>query len=338
MALRGVLLFVVSVLRFLAGLAAYAAAIAFLAMFVLEFAHAPALEHAPIMVRADHLLTPAVRMLSSWFGWHWPAGESKNFAPLILAIAVVFARSVLDSILLRLDFAIRRLLKKPVQLRYKADDAPGGSRHHHYQLSAESEQERSVLLKRYREIEDALKSSTKKTCSFLSIDVVGSTKMKVGERKTAIDATFQAYEEMVKRTFESYGVWKETWTPDGVMACFLDRELAVSAAQQILAALKEFNASENQLRTPIAVRCGLNEGEVAIFEDSALEKVADHSIDIAGHMQKYANEDALQISDALHAKLSKRDGFVATGREVDGFTTYEWKPPVDAGVAETAPA
>ena len=35
-----------------------------------------------------------------------------------------------------------------------------------------------VLLKGYREIEDALKTSARKHCTFLSIDVVGSTQMK----------------------------------------------------------------------------------------------------------------------------------------------------------------
>lgn len=335
MALRSIFLALVAVCRFVIGLGAYAIALAYLAMLGFEFVAAPKLAQSAVMLRADHLLAPSVRAVSSWAGWHWPPGESKNFAPLILAIAVVFARTVLDGLLLRLDFAIRRIFKKPVRVRYRADEAHAPERNH-YKLSAETEQQRAVLLKRYREIEDALKSASKKSCTFLSIDVVGSTKMKVGERKTAIDATFQAYEELVRRTFDSYGVWKETWTPDGVMACFLDCELAVNAAQQILSALPAFNHQENQLRTPIRIRCGLNEGEVAIFEDSQLEKVADHSIDIAGHMQKYAAEDALQISDLIYDKLQRRDGFVATGRQVDGFNTYEWTVPAEEGASEPA--
>lgn len=326
MAVRSALLTLVTILRFAVNIIGYAVALGFLAILALEFLRAPKIAESAAMLRVDHLLTPPIKVVSSWLGWHWPPGVSKNFAPLLLAIATMFARTVLDGALLRLDFFIRRVFKKPVRLRYQAADAQAESQHSRYQLSAESEQQRAVLLKRYREIEDALKSASKKTCAFLSIDVVGSTKMKLDERKTAIDATFQAYEEMVKQTFEAYGVWKETWTPDGVMACFLDRELAVSAAQQILSSLATFNQNENQLRTPIAVRCGANEGDVAIFEDSQLEKVADHSIDVAGHMQKYAAENALQVSDAFYQKLQKRDGFEATGRDVDGFQTYEWKP------------
>ena len=330
--LRTVLLGIVSTLRFLLTAAFYVVAVGFVAMFVFEFIRNPKVLSAPIVMTTERVLTPYVRMVSSWFGWRWPRGSSLNFAPLILAVATAFVRTIIESVLLRIDFLIRRLLKKPARVRYSAESAV--AQQQQFRLSAESEQQRAILLKRYREIEDALKSAQRKTCSFLSIDVVGSTKMKVGERKTSIDATFQAYEELVKETFEAYGVWKTTWTPDGVMACFLDRELAVTAAQEILSALGAFNHDENQLRTPIKIRCGLNEGDVAIFEDSALEKVADHAIDIAGHMQKYADEDALQISDALQEKLQNRSGFEKTGREVDGFSTYQWKPPVAAGVEE----
>jgi class 3 adenylate cyclase len=160
------------------------------------------------------------------------------------------------------------------------------------------------------------------------MDVVGSTKMKVDERPTAIAATFQAYEELVKKNFAAYGVWKQTWTPDGVMACFLDTTLAVSAAQAILGGLAAFNADHNQLRSPFHVRAGLNVGEVSIFEDSALEKVADHAIDVAGHMQKYAGEDALWLSEEVLGTLASRDGFVATGTEVDGLPAFAWRPHV----------
>ncbi len=335
MAVRAILLRLVSALRLLLTLALYVVGVGFVAMFAFEFVHDPKVLNAPAVATMERALAPCVRDVSTWFGWHWPRETAVNFAPLMLAVAIAIVRTVIESLLLRLDFTIRRLLKKPPRLSNVPDVAI--TRQHH-RLSAESEQQRAILLKRYREIEDALKSSSRKTCSFLSIDVVGSTKMKIGERKTAIDATFQAYEELVRETFEAFGAWKETWTPDGVMACFLDRELAVSAAQQILSALETFNRDENQLRTPIAIRCGLNEGHVAIFEDSALEKVADHAIDIAGHMQKYADEDGLQISDELHRKLNDAHGFEPTGREVDGFATYQWTPPVGASIAQAQPA
>ncbi len=319
---RSIVLGLLAFVRTIVSVVGVLAALAYVGLFVLELVHLHNLALNPFVVRVAHLLAPSILAVSHWFGWRWPSGQTANWAPLLLAVGVAIARSLIDGALDRLDTALQRSWK-PAAPR-GADTAQANASR--YALSAQSESDRTLLLKRYREIEDALKSTARKSCTFLSIDVVGSTEMKRGERETAIAATFQAYEEMVRRIFAQYRVWKDTWTPDGVMACFLDRDLAVAAAQQVLVALAAFNASENQLRTPIAVRCGLNEGEVVIFEDSALEKVADHVIDVAGHMQKHAGADALQISDAVYARLAKPEGFAATGRDVDGFATYEWAP------------
>ncbi len=326
--MRQVVLAIISVVRFIFDVLALVVALGFVALFAFEFIHAPKLSGSFVMVRVDHTLAPWIRMVSSWFSWHWPRGESVNWAPLILAVATMIIKSIVDGVILRIDFTVRRLMKSPIKRRFDPTQEGPQEGVRRYTLSAETEQERSALLKRYREIEDALKGAEQKDCTFLSLDVVGSTVMKQGERDTSIAATFQAYEELVRRAFEQYGCWKQTWTPDGVMTAFLDLELGVAAGQQILASLAQFNAQENQLRTQFKVRAGLNQGRVSIFEDSALEKVADHAIDVAGHMQKHAGEDGLQIAEFVYEKLQKKDGFVPTGNDVDGYKTYEWKPPV----------
>lgn len=318
--MRSLTLGLLAAVRFLINAAGLLAVLAYVAIFVLAMVHAPKVQSIQLVVRMEHLFAPSIRTVSSWFGWHWPSA-SINFAPLILAATAGVVKQVLDNVLGRFDLTLRNSWRPaPAAAKAKAG-GPGSDR---YKLSAESESDRALLLKRYRQIEDALQATARKTCTFVSIDVVGSTEMKRGERETSIAATFQAYEEMVRHIFTQYQVWKQTWTPDGVMACFLDRDLAMAASQQVLIALEAFNASENQLRTPIAVRCGLNEGEVVIFEDSALEKVADHVIDVAGHMQKHAGVDALQISDAVYGRLTSTAGFASTGRSVDGYATYEW--------------
>jgi class 3 adenylate cyclase len=321
--MRQIVLAFIGTLRVVIDVLALAVALGFVALLALEFVHAPKLSGSIVMVRVEHYLNPSIRSVSGLFSWQWPrTGATVNWAPAILAIAVMIGKSILDNLLVRLDFTARSLIKAPP--KRPKDNAADGQR---YSLGAESEKERAVLLKRYREIEDALKGSEQKECTFLSLDVVGSTVMKQGERDTAIAATFQAYEELVRRTFNSCEVWKQTWTPDGVMACFLDLDLGIAAGQQILASLSKFNSGENQLRTQFKVRGGLNTGKVTIFEDSALEKVADHAIDVAGHMQKHAGDDGLQIAEFVYEKLKKQEGFAQTGNEVDGYKTYEWKPP-----------
>jgi len=115
-----------------------------------------------------------------------------------------------------------------------------------------------------------------------------------------------------------------------VMSCFLDRELGVAAAQQVLSSLGKFNADENQMRMPFEVRCGLNEGEVLIFDDSQLEKVADRTIDVAGHMQKFAAVNTLWLSADVYGKLEHKENFQPVESEVDGFAVFEWKPTLGA--------
>lgn len=301
-----------------------AVTIGYAVLFAFEFFHASNIEHASTFVLMKRTLTPSVIAVSRWFSWSWPRGNSPNFAPAILAVATMIVSAFLESIILRPDYTLRRMIK-PKRRRPSTPAASGGVMGR-YAGTVDTEQRRAALLQQFREIEESLRLVELKTCAFVSIDVVGSTKMKLGEQATPIAATFQAYDELVRRAFAGYGVWKSTWTPDGVMACFLDRELALRAAQHILNSLERFNAEENQLLTPFKIRCGMNEGDVAIFEDSALEKVSDHAIDIAGHMQKYAGEDELLISDVLYRKLKSPADFVPTGKEVDDFPTYAWTP------------
>jgi class 3 adenylate cyclase len=317
--LRSVVLVFATIATLVVNVVGYGLSVAYTAIMVLEVARIPGLVHSHVMQRIEQWLFPSIHAVSSWFGWRWPSGAHPNFAPLLLAVVAFVATNIIAGIISNTAADVRSPRRRFVPASARTESSPVEIR------GAETEQERATLLKRYRELEDALKSSARKRCSFLSIDVVGSTQMKAGENATAIAATFQAYEEMVKRTLESHGIWKSVWTPDGVMACFLDHQLALRAGQQILVSLPAFNAGQNRLKTSFKIRSGLNEGEVVIFEDSQLEKVSDAAIDIAGHMQKYASENALQISESLYSRLEDRDGFEATEREVDGMPTYEWR-------------
>ena len=74
------------------------------------------------------------------------------------------------------------------------------------------------------------------------------------------------------------------------------------------------------------VRCGANEGEVVVFEDSNLEKLVDQVIDVAGHMQRSAIPDTLRLSADLYKVLDDSTGFQPTGETVDALATYEWSP------------
>jgi class 3 adenylate cyclase len=301
-----------------------AAIVAFVILFGLQFPHSPKLDSLWLVIQIRKWGNPVVAEPASWFGLAWPAG-SISFLPLPIALVTWGVKLTVDGLFLRGT----RWLGKLAPVSYAGISGSGLAGlpgFDNVEVSADSEEARENLLKRYREIEKALKAAKRKECTFLSIDVVGSTEMKMGEAATQIAATFQAYEEMLKKIFDQYGAWKQAWTPDGVMICFLDRSLAVGAAQRVLLSLKKFNEAENKLRTPFRVRSGLNEGEVAIYEDSRLEKIADHAIDVAGHMQKHGRPDTLWMPAEVFDRLGDKSGFHITESVVDGHAVYEWTP------------
>lgn len=171
----------------------------------------------------------------------------------------------------------------------------------------------------------AVLEATKMELTFLSLDVVGSTKMKQGEDPFVIEQAFTDYRRLVERALKRHAAYKSTWTPDGQMAAFRDPQAAVDCAKEILSSLPEFNAKVSKMRTPFALRCGANAGVVSTDDATPMEKISDFSIDVAGHMQKHADVDSLWISADLHAKLTDASGFVPTGGEVDGRDVFAWR-------------
>lgn len=310
----------------------------FIVLFGLQFAHAPKLDTWIVVVQLHRSGDPVLTEIGSWAGVIWPPPPLNwGFLPLVVALLTWLLKVMVEAGFQRLLDTLGASLEG--KTGEKKEDTLISQLHGR---PADSKRSREDLLKRYRELESALKSSSRKRCAFLSIDVVGSTKMKQGETDTAIAATFQAYEELLNRVFAEHGAWKVAWTPDGVMVCFLQLDLAVAAGQAVLKGLKEFNATENKLRTSFRVRCGLNEGEVAIYEDSKLEKVADHVIDVAGHMQKEAAQNTLWLGKDIYDTLGDKSGFTATNSVVDDLNVYEWNPEPRraraSGVAEATAA
>ncbi|HVA27548.1 MAG TPA: hypothetical protein VNF68_05175, partial [Candidatus Baltobacteraceae bacterium] len=174
---RSIILAAMTTVRFVVDLFAVVIALGFLAMFALEFFHAPRIESSYVIVHVHRFGDPAVRWVSHWFGWHWPTA-GRNYAPLIVAVAIFFGKSIVDDVLTRIEFVVGRSVKSTKPPRASAQ----GGKAAPAKLAAETEKDREVLLKRFREIEATLKGAARKQCSFLSIDVVGSTKMKIGER------------------------------------------------------------------------------------------------------------------------------------------------------------
>lgn len=321
---RTAILFLLGAVRRLIAIAAFAVILGSLALFGLQYPHGEKLDALRVVVFLHRWGDPVLAEIGSYFALPWPAPTPSRI-PLGVGFAIFLLKLVIDAIF----FGGRRLVDKllPARAATGGDEMAG--------VGAGSERSREELLKHYRAIEKALKTAKKRDCTFLSVDVVGSTQMKTGETEANIAATFQGYEEMLKRILQDHRAWKQSWTPDGVMICFLQAELAVEAAKRLLEGLEPFNETDNKLRTHFRVRCGVNQGEVAIFHDSQLEKVADHVIDVGGHMQKHASPDTIWLGEEVYNLLPDKSGFRPTDHVVDGYKVYEWSVESSRAVALT---
>ena len=190
-------------------------------------------------------------------------------------------------------------------------------------LQAGGVRSRAALLEILKETQNKLESM-QRDLAFLSIDVVGSTDMKIGEERTQIEIDFREYKKLVEKEINAQGVMTSAWTPDGVMICFATADAAVAAGQGVINALQTFNKNVKKIRGNFRVRCGVNAGKVYYDKSIPMEQMSDHVIDVAGHMQKYALPNTVALAKGVLGKLQRREGFKPTGKEVDGFEVYHW--------------
>lgn len=191
--------------------------------------------------------------------------------------------------------------------------------------------QREQLLELYAQTKKSLEEQ-KKNLSFLAIDVVDSTGMKLGEDSALAERDFRQYKKLVERVIAAHKGLKAAWTPDGVMICFASVQNAVQAAQDLIRGLDHFNRSVKTIKADFKVRCGINAGNVLFDESVKMEEMTDRNIDIAGHMQKYAQANTIYVG--AHAIEGIRaHGFRPAQKQVDGHEVYEWRAE---GLAESA--
>ncbi len=258
--------------------------------------------------------------------------QGRNMTRPIVIVGAIILVSILGSARRRLSYwAVYRDHKHTVE-RYMAkmklpDNAAALTplnRTLEQLKDATSKHDRERLLQEFVEIKKKL-DTFGRDLAFLSIDVVDSTGMKVGEEKPIIENDFREYKRFVDRIFTSHGVIKAAWTPDGVMACFPTVDAAVNAGREVIAGLDDFNKNVKSMRRDFVVRCGVNSGFVYLDDSVPLEEVSDRVIDIAGHMQKHARPNTVCVAKPSIMPLQNTLGFQPTDRVIDGYEVYEWQ-------------
>ncbi|WP_238584400.1 hypothetical protein [Legionella gratiana] len=186
------------------------------------------------------------------------------------------------------------------------------------------EKNRQTLLKEFIQLKQELEK-TGRNLSFLAIDVVDSTNMKLGEDPVIVENDFNQYHDFILCKFKEHGYIKAAWTPDGVMSCFNTTEQAFDAAKDILSSLPDFNKSTKMMKQDFHVRCGINTGFVYYDLSTPLEEFSDRVIDIAGHMQKHAPPDTVLVAKDLVKPIESHEVFTPTNNIVDGLEAFEWR-------------
>ncbi len=187
--------------------------------------------------------------------------------------------------------------------------------------------ERQDLLRQLVDLQDRLKSG-EQSFTFLSVDIVGSTKMKAHADPLSVEFTFNEYHTFVERTVKRYGGRVHSTAGDGVTAAFDHPTHAFGAAKNIQAGLLELNAFRNKIGEPIVLRQGIHTGAVVAPDATDVTSLNfSHVIDVAAHFQKAAPPGGVAVSDP--AALHLPGGPNAVGEErlhVSGVEGAIWLP------------
>gem|GEM_PF-496080 len=163
--------------------------------------------------------------------------------------------------------------------------------------------ERQELLKQLHELRDKLHSG-EQSMTFLSVDIVGSTRMKQNADPLAVEFTFNEYHHYVERITRKHGGRVHSTAGDGVICAFDHPQSAFSAAKNIQGELIELNTHRNKIGIPIAVRCGVHSGTVVAPDAEDVTKLNfAEVIDIAAHLQKASPVGGIAVSEPAASHL-----------------------------------
>ncbi|MBI4442552.1 MAG: protein kinase [Acidobacteria bacterium] len=310
--------FALKITRKVLTLAAGLFTLACIALFILSVFKPEVVANVPGIPWLHLAVDPVLNAVAGLVNFNFRYNEL-DFLLLALALATYILQAVVTWPLERLELWIREPLVSRQTTRgsvvYQATDTSGIS-----------QATRMSLLREYAASKRML-SDVKKEMAFLAIDVVGSTKMKIGEEKLSIEHAFAEYKKFLERIFHECHVYKVAWTPDGVMCAFYSVEDAAAAARKLLVDLDWFNRDVHHLRTKFHVRCGINLGQVLFPEDKPLEEISDEAIDLAGHLQKEADPDTLWVSGEVYHRLQDRTGLIRLDTQVDQHDVFAWRKP-----------
>ena len=198
-------------------------------------------------------------------------------------------------------------------------------------------QERHDLLQQLHDIQDKLKSD-ERFVTFLSVDIVGSTRIKAESDSLMVEFTFNEYHKFVESVVERHGGKVHSTAGDGVTCVFESPQMGYAAGRAMLAGLFEFNAYRNRLSKPIEVRAGVHTGSAHAPGQTLTNVNFSHVIDVSAHMQKAGDPGTLVVSETTAQYVPGGMEAIGTARiNVHDFSAVVWKPRVLVAASSVVP-
>lgn len=189
--------------------------------------------------------------------------------------------------------------------------------------------ERQELLRQLVQLQDKLRSG-EQIATFVSVDIVGSTKMKAGSDSLSVEFTFNEYHQFVDMVSRRHGGRVHSTAGDGVTMVFDHPQQAFSASKFLQAGMIELNTFRNKIGTPIVLRCGIHTGTVMAPDAGDIKTLNfAHVIDIAAHMQKLCPPGGIAVSESAAMHLPGGPAAIGSQRiDAQGVPGIVWAPKV----------
>jgi len=187
--------------------------------------------------------------------------------------------------------------------------------------------ERQVLLRQLVDLQDKLKSG-EQHITFVSVDLVGSTRIKANNDPLSVEFTFNEYHAFVENSAKRFQGRVHSTAGDGLTLAFDHPQQAFGAAKLLQTGIFELNQFRNKLDRPLVMRCGIHSGTVVAPKAGDIKSVNfAHVIDIAAHLQKECPPGGIAVSDAAASYLPGGPSAIGSQRahamDVDGTI---WAP------------
>lgn len=199
-------------------------------------------------------------------------------------------------------------------------------------------EERQELLRQLHDLQTKLRSG-EQSLTFLSLDVVGSTKMKEQADPLSVEFTFTEYHKFVEVAVRRYGGRVHSTAGDGITCAFEHPQQAFAAARNIQAGIIELNTFRNKIGTPIVLRAGIHSGTVMVPPGQDITKINfAHVIDVAAHIQKVCPQGGIVVSEPAAAYLPGGPAMVGEQTvEASDVRARVWQPRTMPAAPAAAP-